>query len=299
MEGTLQVRRLFTSPLVAISDVQCRPHDGACGHEECSASNDIVFPRSGLFVRHAAGEQVVADANHVLLFHEHETYRVSHPVPGGDDCTALTFAPDLLHEAFGAVHPAAIDRPDRPFPMSHAPSNAREFTLQYALSKSLRLGFTSTIAVEETAVAILASVVDACGRRMGSKRASQRNDTTRAHRDLAHATKTLLADRFPERLTLDRIALGVHSSTYHLARVFRRQAGLPIHRYLSRLRLRASLVRIADGGSDLTTVALAVGFASHSHFSDAFRREFGLSPTAMRRQSLTTLLRKTSKISEA
>ena len=299
MEETLQVRRLLESPLVTISDVQCRPHDGACSHEECTPSNDIVFPRTGLFVRHAAGESVVADANHVLLFHERETYRVSHPVPGGDDCTVFTFAPDVLREAFGTVHPAAIDRPHRPFPTSHAPSGARVFTLQHTLCAELRHGFASTIAVEETATAILASVVETCGRRIGTARTLQRSDTLRAHRELADATRALLADRFRERLTLDQIACGVHSSMYHLARVFRRQTGVPIHRYLNRLRLRASLPRIADGGTNLTRIALSVGFASHSHFTDAFRREFGLSPTALRRRSLTMLLRETSKNPEA
>jgi AraC-like DNA-binding protein len=52
-----------------------------------------------------------------------------------------------------------------------------------------------------------------------------------------------------------------------------------------RLRLHASLERVAEPGSDLTAVALDLGFASHSHFTAAFRRSFGLTPSALRAQA--------------
>jgi AraC-like DNA-binding protein len=42
--------------------------------------------------------------------------------------------------------------------------------------------------------------------------------------------------------------------------------------------------RLAEGASDLTAVALGLGFASHSHFSSAFRREFALPPSVFRRE---------------
>jgi AraC-like DNA-binding protein len=35
----------------------------------------------------------------------------------------------------------------------------------------------------------------------------------------------------------------------------------------------------------LTAIALAAGFGSHSHLTDAFRREFGCSPDRVRRRS--------------
>ncbi len=83
-----------------------------------------------------------------------------------------------------------------------------------------------------------------------------------------------------ERVTLDDVARAVHVSPFHLARIFQQQTGVPVHRYLTQLRLRASLERL---DSDLTVVALELGFSSHSHFTDAFRREFGRSPSEMRK----------------
>ena len=71
-----------------------------------------------------------------------------------------------------------------------------------------------------------------------------------------------------------------------MARVFRQRTGVPLHRYLTRLRLRAALERLAGGVIDLTALALDLGFSSHSHFSDSFRREFARTPSDVRRDAL-------------
>jgi AraC-like DNA-binding protein len=60
--------------------------------------------------------------------------------------------------------------------------------------------------------------------------------------------------------------------------LFRDETGVTIHRYLNRLRLREALGPIADGSVDLGDLAFTLGFSSHSHFTAAFRKEFGLSP---------------------
>jgi len=111
---------------------------------------------------------------------------------------------------------------------------------------------------------------------------SARAATTHVHRELAESARVVLSQRMCDPLTLPTIAHLVHSSPFHLARVFRRMTGLSLHRYLTRLRLRAALERLADGESDLTALALSLGFASHSHFSNAFRGEFSMAPSALR-----------------
>ena len=91
----------------------------------------------------------------------------------------------------------------------------------------------------------------------------------------------------------------MHTSPFHLARVFQHRTGQPIHRYLTRLRLRASLERLSDGTSDLAALALALGFSSHSHFTDSFRREFGCKPSDVRDGAGRDRLREMSKNLEA
>jgi AraC-like DNA-binding protein len=46
--------------------------------------------------------------------------------------------------------------------------------------------------------------------------------------------------------------------------------------------LIAAVQAILDGCGDLTALALDLGFSSHSHFTDAFRRRFGMAPSSLR-----------------
>ena len=149
-----------------------------------------------------------------------------------------------------------------------------------------------------SALQILADVLGAAFARHAPPR-RRRAGTDADHVERAEAAKTYLAARLGERVTLDDVARAVHASPFHLARVFRQRTGLPIHRYLTRLRLRASLERLADGTDDLTSLALSLGFSSHSHFADAFRREFGRTPSDVRRVARVRTLREMSKDLEA
>ena len=57
---------------------------------------------------------------------------------------------------------------------------------------------------------------------------------------------------------------------------------LTLHAWQSRLRLLSGLERVAEPGIDLGEVANDLGYASHSHFTTAFRRAFGITPSAFR-----------------
>jgi AraC family transcriptional regulator len=46
--------------------------------------------------------------------------------------------------------------------------------------------------------------------------------------------------------------------------------------------MRAALQRLCEPGVDLIDIALDLGFSSHSHFTESFRRSFGRTPSAVR-----------------
>jgi AraC-like DNA-binding protein len=94
--------------------------------------------------------------------------------------------------------------------------------------------------------------------------------------------RDIIARGFLGPLTVAGIAREVHCSPLHLSRLFRRTTGLSLYRAVVRLRLRAALERVLDEPAALATIALDCGFASHSHFTDAFRAEYGCAPSAAR-----------------
>jgi len=291
---SLQPARLHSSESVVIFDVACRPHDHGLGAEEFCAADQIVFPRRGVFVRHVAGEDVVADANHALFFARGETHRVSHPARCGDDCTVFAFAPALVRDCVLAQHPQLAGDEQRLLTTSHVTIDPRVYLLQARLRQVCLQHAQDMLAIDEAALALLEALVtraNAAHSAAGPRRAA----TTELHREQSRRTKLFLASTFHQPLALDDVARAVHCSVYHLARVFRRETGLSIHQYRHRLRLRASLERLLSGANDLSELAQELGFSSHSHFSDAFRAAFGLAPSACRRAVNGRRLRELSK----
>lgn len=75
--------------------------------------------------------------------------------------------------------------------------------------------------------------------------------------------------------------VGVHPVT--LARGFRKAYGCSVGAYVRWLRVTRAARAVAETDAPLAEIALAAGFADQSHFSNVFRRETGLSPSAYRR----------------
>jgi AraC family transcriptional regulator len=73
---------------------------------------------------------------------------------------------------------------------------------------------------------------------------------------------------------------GVHP--VHLARVFRRHTGLTPGEYLRRRRLSHAGVLLCETSRTLADIALACGFSDQSHFTNAFRRAHGCTPSVFR-----------------
>jgi AraC-like DNA-binding protein len=103
--------------------------------------------------------------------------------------------------------------------------------------------------------------------------------------------RAVLATRYREPLTLGTIARASGCSVFHLSRQFSRRFGVPIWRYVLRLRLRDALEQILETRDSLSRIGLSAGFASQSHFGDAFRTEFGCAPGQVRRLAGPALAR--------
>jgi AraC-like DNA-binding protein len=95
---------------------------------------------------------------------------------------------------------------------------------------------------------------------------------------LARLVRTRLEEDQP---TLESLAreLGTHPS--HLVRVFRREYGLPPHRYVVGRRLDRARRLLLDGRS-IAEVAAETGFHDQSHLTRHFRALLGTTPGAFR-----------------
>lgn len=282
---------LFSGSIVNIGYTRCRPHDEAIGPEYRLGVDVVTFPRCGVFTMHLPGETYHADANQVIFQNADDVFRTSHPGACGDATTWISVRSPELRAGVARSDPAAADRRTL-FAHSHGPCDPRAFLLHRALVRHLSTQSPpDAMLVEETAIDLVGRALHASYAARGERSAAarRRDSTGLAHTDLVEAVKQTLALRYAHRLTIGDVAASVHSSPFHLCRVFRERTGLPIHRYLNQIRLREAVERMAERDPKLAAVAVEVGFATHSHFTDTFRREFGTPPSSVRSWSLSTL----------
>lgn len=279
---------LFSGSIVNIGYTRCRPHDAAMGPEYRLGVDVVTFPRCGVFTMHMPGETYHADANQVIFQNADDVFRTSHPGACGDATTWIAIRSAELRAGLARTDSAAADRTAM-FVHSHGPCDPCAFILHRALVRHLTTQSPpDAMLVEETAIDLVGRALHA-SYAARDERPARRHGTGQAHADLVEGVKQTLALRYAQRLTIGDVAASVHSSPFHLCRIFRERAGMPIHRYLNQIRLREAVERMAERDPKLAAVAVEVGFATHSHFTDTFRREFGAPPSAIRTWSLGSI----------
>ncbi|HVJ81525.1 MAG TPA: AraC family transcriptional regulator, partial [Planctomycetia bacterium] len=185
------------------------------------------------------------------------------------------------------LDPSAADGKGPAFPFAAGPIDRSHFVRHRELVRLLDAATSKTrvrpdrLEIEVRALELVGSTIESAFARHGMPRRS-RKGVESAHTERVEAAKEYLAGNLGRAVTLAYVARAAHASPFHLARLFQRRTGLPIHRYLVQLRLRAAVERLAGGERNLASLALNLGFASHSHFTDSFRREFGRTPSSFR-----------------
>src|ERR1700683_5624689 len=89
-----------------------------------------------------------------------------------------------------------------------------------------------------------------------------------------------------ENLSLTALGGEAGLSAFHLHRVFSAAAGETPKQFTLRLRLGRAALLLLTSKDSVLNVALSCGFQSHEAFCRAFRRSFGMTPSAYRERGL-------------
>jgi AraC family transcriptional regulator len=285
--GATSSRRLVLDvPVALVEDQRAASGSRQPGPEGFSPEFQVVFPYRGMLLWHVGRDQVVGDANQVLFVTGGEAYRVSQPLGSGYAELIVTPSIEVLSElahrtgAPVAAHPLFRRRSQRATP------RLQSFAARF-LSWTHDADASDPLAAEELVLALLRAALDeeAIG--------GEPNGSTQR---LIRRTKAFLEAELANPIKLADMSRAVGASPAYLTHVFRRVEGISLHRYLVQLRLARALVelpRVDDLTTaralvelprvdDLTTLAVDIGFSSHSHFTAAFRRAFGTTPSEFR-----------------
>jgi transcriptional regulator GlxA family with amidase domain len=97
-----------------------------------------------------------------------------------------------------------------------------------------------------------------------------------------------------EPLEIAQIAARVSRSPRQIERLFARNLGVSPSQFYLELRLIQARSLLRDSSQPIRSIAIECGFGSTSHFSAAYKRLHGCTPTSERRPQVSRPIRKTS-----
>ena len=88
--------------------------------------------------------------------------------------------------------------------------------------------------------------------------------------------------RMGEPTNLTDMAAEIGMSAHYFCRAFRMTMGVSPYQFMLTQRIELAKTRLLSGEQDLSSLAVELGFSSHSHFSSTFRRVAGCTPSGYR-----------------
>ncbi len=273
---------LYRSRLLSIGKFRCPIDHPAFHRDAMNKGHLVVFPRTSVIIEQAGARPVVADPNTAVLYNDRQEYRRQANHAKGDRCEWFAFGAGTVVEAMAQADPSVHEREDRPFHTNQAFPDRMTYLYQRELVNYLeRSPAPDPLLVDEFALCVLSRLF-ADPLRGGSGKSAPARERQIA---LVNAARQLLAHDVGASFSLSDLANRLACSEFHLSRAFSAAVGVSLHRYRDQLRLRSALQRLADSDDALTTIALDLGYSSHSHFGARFRQAFGLTPSRYRGQA--------------
>ncbi len=251
----------------------------------------VVLVRRGAFRTCSALGMHLADPGTAVFRNALAGYEV-HEIPDAPHAaTTLRIALATFREMLAPIDPGNADQDFPIFRQGAALPTPRARLLHASIIHELsRRDRLDDLLLEESTLHLAGLMVRAAYEQPSRAVAA----TTPRARDCVAAAGEFIARHAAGPITLKDIAAASGCTEWHLARSFAAVTGTTIHRHLTTIRLRMGLDRVLGSAEGMTQIAAACGFADHSHFTSAFRREYGMPPSQARGQTLAQVLQRVS-----
>lgn len=111
------------------------------------------------------------------------------------------------------------------------------------------------------------------------------------HHEIMERALLHIENNLDQPLSLDSVANVFNLSKFYFHRLFSAMMGCSLNHYILSRRLNASLPLVQAGHLPLTDIACRLNFGTPSSFTRAFKRQFGMPPSALRQTDLNLLYR--------
>ena len=107
----------------------------------------------------------------------------------------------------------------------------------------------------------------------------------RPAQDYIESAVQYIEDRCYYRLTVEDVADHVGVERSYLYRIFKRELGCSVSEYIQKRKINKAQALLLESNITATEIANSLCFDGVSHFSKAFKRQIGLTPTAYRKKA--------------
>lgn len=277
----------YRSSILTARWVACRSAHKGTGDIESSDTNRLILPLRGVCVMHfSRGTRVIGEPNVGLILPAGRSYRVSHPVTEQDDCFVVEYSSECFHDVMETVLiSAGISSAG-----THSFLSLPAIAARNLIWRRLEQNVANELEIEETGLALLSH---ALRRSHEQGRTHRRSSKIPRQIDIA---KVVLLTHPEKNWSLTALARILDCSPFYLTRTFREYTGMPLHRYQLQTRLAKAIDLLLDSNQDLMTIAVNLGFNSHSHFTSSFRQSLGFTPNRLRKIATSRIATEIRKI---
>lgn len=233
--------------------------DERCVVEHAYPSHSLVFTDTGMWGYHGPERPQLVDPSSVVAGTGLGEYACSHPDGIATRCFVVALSNNALE-----------GESDDLFARSVVPKTSDMVLHRRAIERAM--------GDAEHLEAVTYSLFD-----LVAGAAAQRSPRRRIDVRMAYA-KRLIRERSAEPITIAGVARDLNVSRFTFTRRFLRHTGMTPHAYLARVRIARAREQLVATTLSVEEIAAANGYGSLAHFSTAFRRSTGSSPTAFRRR---------------
>lgn len=242
----------------------------------------VAFRRSSVRIRIGEWRPEVVTPNNVTFHNFGQRFFRESIGKEGDECDWIAISPAIARRVWPEVDETA--QLQVVFPRPVAPIPAQLFLAQRRLfaEAAEQSGDQDDAALEALVIDLVRSVVSSARtfwNDAARKRRRPQPICLRRRVQVVEAAKALLAGEPCPGFSVSDLAHRLHCSVAHLSRTFHASTGFRISDYRQELRLRKGLLLLDEGTLEIGHIANRLGFASHSHFTDAFRQRFAMNPS--------------------
>ena len=114
-----------------------------------------------------------------------------------------------------------------------------------------------------------------------------KNHSSNQSTDKIQEAAQYISEHYTDDLTLDAVASVACMEKTYFCKCFKSITGFGYNEYLTRVRMQAAENLLLKTDLSVSKIASQCGFSGSNYFGDVFRRCYGISPSAFRRQKRT------------